>query len=67
MQIVKQNLVSLMQLATYLLGKYDSGDEGDFGDEAETVVNMSYAVDGATIAAKGNDQDEVEVSVAFSF
>ena len=47
--------------------KYDSGDEGDFGDEAETVVNMSYAVDGATIAAKGNDQDEVEVSVAFSF
>ena len=42
--------------------KYDSGDEGDYGDEAETVVNMSYAVDGATIAAKGNDQDEVEVS-----
>jgi outer membrane protein OmpU len=58
---------------TYVAGdlsfglKYDSGDEGDFGDEAETVVNMSYAVDGATIAAKGNDQDEVEVSVAFSF
>jgi outer membrane protein OmpU len=47
--------------------KYDSGDEGDYGDEAETVVNMSYAVDGATIAAKGNDQDEVEVSIAFSF
>ena len=47
--------------------KYDSGDEAEFGDEAETVVNMSYAVDGATIAAKGNDQDEVEVSVAFSF
>jgi outer membrane protein OmpU len=47
--------------------KYDSGDEGDYGDEAETVVNMSYVVDGATIAAKGNDQDEVEVSVGFSF
>ncbi|MFL2795811.1 MAG: hypothetical protein ACJZ82_09520 [Paracoccaceae bacterium] len=47
--------------------KYDSGDEGDYGDEAETVVTMGYAVDGATIAAKGNDQDEVEVSVAFSF
>jgi len=47
--------------------KYDSGDEGEFGDEAETVVSMGYAVDGATIAAKGNDQDEVEVSVAFSF
>jgi len=47
--------------------KYDSGDEGDFGDEAETVINMSYAVDGATVAAKANDQDEVEVSVSFSF
>ncbi len=47
--------------------KYDSGDEGDYGDEAETVVTMGYVVDGATIEAKGNDQDEVEVSVAFSF
>ena len=47
--------------------KYDSGDAGDFGDEAETVVNASYAIDGATIAAKANDQDEVEVSVSFAF
>jgi len=47
--------------------KYDSGDAGEYGDEAETVVNMSYAVDGATVAAKGNDQDEVEVSVSFTF
>ena len=47
--------------------KYDSGDAGDFGDEAETIVNASYAVDGATIAAKANDQDEVEVSVSFAF
>ena len=37
------------------------------GDEAETVVDASYAIDGATIAAKANDQDEVEVSVSFSF
>ena len=46
---------------------YDSGNAGDFGDEAETIVNASYAVDGATFAAKANDQDEVEVSVSFAF
>ena len=46
---------------------YDSGQEGKMGDEAETVVNASYAIDGATIAAKANDQDEVEISIAFSF
>jgi outer membrane protein OmpU len=47
--------------------KYDSGDANDFGDEAETVVNASYAIDGVTMAAKANDQDEVEVSVSFAF
>jgi len=46
---------------------YDSGQAGHFGDEAETVVNASYTVDGATIAAKATDQDEVEVSVSFAF
>ena len=46
---------------------YDSGQAGKFGDEAETVINASYAIDGATIAAKANDQDEVEVSVSFAF
>ena len=46
---------------------YDSGQVGHFGDEAETVINAAYAVDGATIAAKANDMDEVEVSVSFSF
>ena len=46
---------------------YDSGNEGSYGDEAETVINASYAIDGATIAAKANDQDEVEISVGFSF
>ena len=46
---------------------YDSGQAGKFGDEAETVINASYAVDGATIAAKANDKDEVEVSVSFAF
>ena len=46
---------------------YDSGQAGSFGDEAETVVNASYAVDGATIAAKATDQDEIEISVSFAF
>jgi outer membrane protein OmpU len=46
---------------------YDSGQAGKFGDEAETVVNASYAIDGATLAAKATDQDEVEVSVSFAF
>lgn len=46
---------------------YDSGNEGHYGDEAETVVNATYAIDGATFAAKANDQDEVEVSMSFSF
>jgi len=47
--------------------KYDSGDDGDYGDEAATVINIGYALDGATIAAKANDQDEMEVSVSFAF
>jgi outer membrane protein OmpU len=46
---------------------FDSGQGVKYGDEAETVINMSYAVDGATLAAKANDQDEVEVSVSFDF
>jgi len=46
---------------------YDSGQAGSFGDEAETVINASYSIDGATVAAKANDQDEVEVSVSFAF
>ena len=46
---------------------YDSGNEGHYGDEAETVISASYAIDGATIAAKANDQDEVELSVGFAF
>jgi outer membrane protein OmpU len=46
---------------------YDSGNADHYGDEAETIVSASYAIDGATIAAKANDQDEVELSVGFSF
>ena len=46
---------------------YDSGQAGSFGDEAETVINASYSIDGATLAAKANDMDEVEVSVSFAF
>ncbi len=46
---------------------YDSGQATKFGDEAETVINASYSIDGATLAAKANDMDEVEVSVSFAF
>jgi outer membrane protein OmpU len=46
---------------------YDSGNEGKYGDEAETLISASMAMDGATLAAKANDQDEVEMSISFSF
>jgi len=45
----------------------DSGQKGKFGDEAELVINAAYADGDVTVAAKGNDQDEMEVSVTFAF
>ena len=45
----------------------DTGDEGLFGDEAETLTTLTYDLGGVTLVAKGNDQDETEVSAAFSF
>ena len=45
----------------------DTGDKGKFGDEAETLTTLTYDLGGVTIVAKGNDQDETEVSAAFSF
>jgi len=45
----------------------DTGDVGKFGDEAETLTTLTYDLGGVTIVAKGNDQDETEVSAAFSF
>jgi outer membrane protein OmpU len=45
----------------------DTGDAGKFGDEAETLTTLTYDLGGVTIVAKGNDQDETEVSAAFTF
>jgi len=45
----------------------DTGDKGKFGDEAETLTTLTYDLGGLTLVAKGNDQDETEVSAAFSF
>jgi outer membrane protein OmpU len=45
----------------------DTGDKGKFGDEAETLTTLTYDLGGVTLVAKGNDQDETEVSAAFSF
>jgi hypothetical protein len=46
---------------------YDSGNNGQYGDEAELVLNASYVDGDVTVAAKGTDQDEMEVSVSFAF
>ena len=50
---------------------YDSGQGGannaHYGDEAELVLNASYTDGDVTVAAKGNDKDEMEVSVSFAF
>ena len=46
---------------------YDSGQDGSFGDEAALVINAGYTDGDVTIAAKGTDQDEMEVSISFAF
>jgi hypothetical protein len=46
---------------------YDSGQNGKNGDEAELVINAAYVDGDVTLAAKGTDQDEMEVSVTFAF
>ena len=46
---------------------YDSGQNGKYGVEAELVINAAYVDGDVTVAAKGTDQDEMEVSVTFSF
>jgi hypothetical protein len=45
----------------------DSGNAGNFGDEAELVINAAYVDGDVTVAAKGTDRDEMEVSVTFAF
>jgi hypothetical protein len=52
---------------------YDSGQSGGatpvthYGDEAELLISASYTDGDVTMAAKGTDQDEMEVSVTFAF
>ena len=52
---------------------YDSGQSGgatpkvSYGDEAELVLSATYTDGDVTMAAKGTDQDEMEVSVTFAF
>ena len=38
-----------------------------YGDEARTVTTVTYDLGGITLLAKGNNQDQTEVSAAFSF
>ena len=45
----------------------DSGQKGKHGDEAETVITATYTDDDVVIEGKGTDQDELQVSVTFSF
>jgi hypothetical protein len=45
----------------------DSGQSGLNGDEAEMVISAAYVDGDVTVAAKGTDQDEMEVSVTFAF
>ena len=46
---------------------YDSGQNGSYGDEAELVISAGYTDGDVTVAAKGTDQDEMEVSISFGF
>ena len=66
-------IVSLKLIVSYTEGAltfgaaYDSGQNGSFGDEAELVINAAYVDGDVTLAAKGTDRDEMEVSVTFAF
>jgi hypothetical protein len=49
---------------------YDSGQDAGtthYGDEAALVISAAYVDGDVTVAAKGTDQDEMEVSVTFAF
>ena len=45
----------------------DSGQVNHFGDEAEMLLSAAYTDGDVTVAAKGTDQDEMEVSETFAF
>jgi len=48
---------------------YDSGQgvTTHYGDESQLVISAGYTDGDVSIAAKGTDQDEMEVSVSFAF
>ena len=46
---------------------YDSGQTGHFGDESILVISAGYTDGDVSIAAKGTDNDEMEVSISFAF
>jgi len=45
----------------------DTGNSGQYGDEAETVTTITYDLGGITLQGKATDRDETEVSASFSF
>jgi outer membrane protein OmpU len=45
----------------------DTGQNGLYGDEAETVTTVTYDLGGITLVGKATDKDETEVSAAFTF
>jgi len=45
----------------------DTGNNGQYGDEAETVTTITYDLGGITLVGKATDKDETEVSAAFTF
>ena len=45
----------------------DTGNNGQYGDEAETVTTVTYDLGGITLVGKATDKDETEVSAAFTF
>ena len=70
-QMMRQKFnVSYTEGALTFGAAYDSGQDaaGTFGDEAQLVISASYTDGDVTVsAAKGTDQDEMEVSVTFAF
>jgi hypothetical protein len=46
---------------------YDSGQTGHFGDESILVISAGYTDGDVSVAAKGTDNDEMEVSISFAF
>ena len=46
---------------------YDTGQKGKYGDEAETTIVVDHGIGGIALQLKANDQNEMEVSAAFTF